>query len=478
MGIWGNKSLEVAILLDDLSETKKLSAIFRKTNVLPYFYDNLRDFWNATMEKAPDLSIVDVKKMSDGALTLRNHQRILNEEMPVAFFYCDETYPLLHSTFEIFTLGTIKKGDNYRGQLKTILRRFNKIRKLENENKKIKEEISLGIGTLAQKTNIKEANHYDDLLHSYCENIENLKGSEDFIHAIGALFAGRNEVVKFSAVELSQNMQRLVPVAFEADKYCKMDSLWIGKTMEQGIAPLAQSMAMQTMKDLLGDDIVVIQIKGIKQYADILISIKLSSKEYRQHFNWSFFEKYLSGTYQYFLNRNHQTILNTSFLNSYELVSLLDCYYSGGVKNNRIQEISLIDLNLSALKEKIRKLPKIRFYWNEFAADFISRFKQQFQFEYKTSISGVDHIAFVVDKKIEASFFAAIKLYVGRYNFTTFFTGETLPLDFTVNPTVRIIPISSEAYFQYLEHNVIFSDKISDDRFYQPQKKNISEVNL
>lgn len=69
--------VSVALLLSDLSEVKEISSVFKKLGVIPHFYEDLKTFWSGTLERLPALCIVDVKKMSEGDLILRDHPAVM-----------------------------------------------------------------------------------------------------------------------------------------------------------------------------------------------------------------------------------------------------------------------------------------------------------------------------------------------------------------------------------------------------------------
>ena len=70
------KQFEVALLMDDISEAKEVSDTLRDLGIYAHFYDNLDDYWVAASTESPDLTIVDIKKMSSGKILFKNHPKV------------------------------------------------------------------------------------------------------------------------------------------------------------------------------------------------------------------------------------------------------------------------------------------------------------------------------------------------------------------------------------------------------------------
>jgi two-component SAPR family response regulator len=97
--------INVAIVCFDLSVAKKLSQVFKQVGVHPYVCTSLSEFWEDSMKNKPDLTIIDVKMMSQGEILFKDHPLVVNQELSVAFYYEQDSAALLYSTFDILNLG-------------------------------------------------------------------------------------------------------------------------------------------------------------------------------------------------------------------------------------------------------------------------------------------------------------------------------------------------------------------------------------
>lgn len=270
--------VSVALLLSDLKEVKEISSVFKKLGVIPHFYEDLKTFWSGTLERLPALCIVDVKKMSEGELVLRDHPAVQAEEMPLLFYYTDKTEPLLVSTHHFYHLGVLKQSSNYEGPLKAILKRLNKVSALEQHYHMLK------MTTTAQKEQIERlemalreeerADNYQSMVKNVCLEFEKLRSEADFFKSIEKVFHGVDEIEEFAFLELSFNGQKLISPISHLQKFRNIPSLWLGQACTHGIELFAQNMATQVVVDIMGGDLVSLLIKGSEAKPDKIIFIK------------------------------------------------------------------------------------------------------------------------------------------------------------------------------------------------------------
>ena len=125
--------LTVALLIENMQEAKEISTILREFGVFAHFYQSLDEFWVAINTFTPDLSIIDVKCMSQGSVLLKDHPKVLNKTLSMTFYFTEKTKVLLSSTYSFLHEGYLKKELNLKGQLLSILQRRNEFVRLEQE---------------------------------------------------------------------------------------------------------------------------------------------------------------------------------------------------------------------------------------------------------------------------------------------------------------------------------------------------------
>ena len=117
---------EVALLMEDLQKAQQLTRIFRKIGIIPCIYQELQHFWDAMTESNLNLSVVDIRLAVQGNLAIHQHFVVKSKSLPLVFYYNEEHAPLLHSSYQLFHLGTICASLDLEGQVKAILERLNK----------------------------------------------------------------------------------------------------------------------------------------------------------------------------------------------------------------------------------------------------------------------------------------------------------------------------------------------------------------
>lgn len=452
----GDGKVSVALLLSDLSEVKEISSVFKKLGVIPHFYEDLRTFWNGTLERLPALCIVDVKKMSEGDLVLRDHPAVIAEEMPLLFYYTDKTEPLLVSTHHFYHLGVLKQSSNYEGPLKAILKRLNKVAALEQHYHMLK------VTTSAQKEQIERlevalreeerADNYQSMVKGVCLEFEKLRTESDFFKSLEKVFHSVDEIEEFAFLELSFNGQKLISPISHLQKFRNIPSLWLGQACTHGIELFAQNMATQVAVDIMGGDLVSLLIKGQEGKPDKMIFIKSKNEIFYNNFDWNLLEAYLNGFYATFKNKLATPIDNSrKFSSAFEAMSFLDQYLFGqtsteALSNKSIQDMRLVDLDLSSLMQVVLRKGTNRFFWNRFMTEFINKLEIQTRTDFRFFEFGVGNLGFLVKAQDLDVFFDQLKDFSNRFQYWKYFEDSEGVLAQLIQPKVTMSPMSAHAY--------------------------------
>lgn len=449
--------VSVALLLSDLNEVKEISSVFKKLGVIPHFYEDLKTFWSGTLERVPALCIVDVKKMSEGDLVLRDHPAVMAEEMPLLFYYTPKTEPLLVSTHQIYHLGTLKQSAHYEGPLKAILKRLNKVSALEQHYHMLK------VTTMAQKEQIERLEHalileektdnYQSMVKSVCMEFEKLRFETDFFKALEKVFQGVEEIDEFSFLELSFNGQKLLSPISHVQKFRNIPSLWLGQACLHGIELFAQNMATQVAIDIMGGDLVSLLIRGSEAKPDKLLFIKAKNETFFNNFDWNMLEAYLNGFYASFKNKLNSSVeTDKKFQTPFHAMSFLDQYLFGQMtagethSAKNLSDMRLVDLDLSSLLQIILKKGSNRFYWSKFGTEFINKLEIQSRIDFKFFEFGVMNIAFLVRAHDLDAFFDELKEFSSRYPYWKYFEDSEGVISQFIQPKVSMSPMSAHAY--------------------------------
>jgi hypothetical protein len=461
------EELSVALVMSNIKEAHTISQVFKKVGVVPHYYETLEEFWFSLFESVPTLALVDVTKMSEGDLLLKNHPMIKAESVPLAFYLPKNSDVLLTSTFDLFHLGLIEqRGDegSYQGQIKSLLKRLNKFHKIETERNLFKETGEKSerkiVKVIESHEKIKEKEFYNTLLKSMLARIELAKDSFDFEEALAKVFDQTHEVSAFSLLELSQSGHKLVSAEMDARKSKKIPSLWLGKACEDGIEFFAQNMAAQVGLELLGSDLVSLMIKGKAINPERIVIVKAKNEEILNGLDWESLEYALSGLYTHFAYVSSESNFKTSnMLTPWEFMSLLDAKTHGkrlsmndsSLEAHMNSDYALVNIDFSDLINTIREKSLERFFFNAFFKDFWERFESQYRYQVKVSPVSLNNIAVLVDKNIADEAFIALKNYSLRYPYWKYFEDVDIVLTKNMKPTLQMVNFSRESYLRHID---------------------------
>ncbi|MCO4792117.1 MAG: hypothetical protein KC493_00280 [Bacteriovoracaceae bacterium] len=469
-------NLSVALLLPEIEDVKEISDIFRSMGVIPHFYQDLKSFWQGVLAKIPSLAIVDVRNMSEGERLLRNHPFVKSNQLPLCFYYNEATVPLVFSTFEIPNYGLIKKETNLRGQLKSVLVRYNRdmaaIKRDENfklTQGKLERQVTSLLGATEK---FKEENYYHDYLKSIIDRFEAHRDVYDFYKVLEKSFDSIKEVREWALLELSQNGQRLVSPELENDKYKKIPSLWLGQACQSGIQQFAQNMANQIGLDMLGGEIMSLMIRGRHDLPDKVLLVRACDEEFLNNFDWESLELHISGIYCRLLLREQRSVKEreSQLVQPWELFSLMDNVNYDSKNVLAADEYTLIDLNFSGLVDFVRDKPSVRFYWQQFITEFFNGFDNQYKLSYRTNCMGVNNIGLVATAENAERVFRSMKAYVSRYPFWKYFEDVDIVLARDLAPKIQVVPFSSDAWMNHVEGKVLHGVRVKS-----PEPINVEE---
>ncbi len=468
---YAKKELSVALLMSDVVKARELSKVFRKTGVIPFVYQDLKQFWDDVYAQKPALSVVDVSMMSQGKLLFKDHPLVKSSQLKLSFFYSPENIPLLYSTFELDHLGTISSEVSLKGQVKNILKRFNYLSETEeNLNRLKKEESRLEghvTGLLRQLEGFKEREYFSKLTDSMIARFEAVQQSNTFDEIIDRVLSSFHEVKSFSMFELSKNGQKLISPELTSRKFKSLPPIWLGRTSNQGIESFAQTMAQQVAAEVMSGELMALSIRGEGENPDKLILLKLEEENLLNVIDWDRFELYLSGLYaRYLIGERELEYDVSSEVSPWLMMALLDRIYLDG-KAVAISEEStaqssefgeatssyaVISLDFSALINFIRSRQlKTRFYWNEFYREFFKRFELQYKSHFRMASFGVSKNLLLVEREHADKIFYQLKSFIGRYPLWRYFEDVDIVLATDLRPEVVMVPPTSLAILNYMQ---------------------------
>lgn len=447
--------LSVAILMDDLASAKEIAAALRQVNILAHHYESLDEFWVATNMQTPDLTIVDVTKMSQGSVQFRAHPKVVSKSLAYAFFSKDSTKILLQSTFGLNPIGYLHSDASLNAQvISLVTRRWNEIQ-LQKE----KEELEMRIQRLqarsqrliSERSQAEEFRAHFEFIRNLCAEIETDSVRQDFTHSLISKLEKWEAIDGYGLYELNQSGQKLISPELSKKKFHPFPSLWLGQVNEQGIESFAQDMAVQVANDLFELEPVMVRIHSGAANPDILLFVSFR-EERMVNFPWDVLESMLSSSYRKLRLYQQMPQYSSQFLPMWEALDDMDRMQKSGVE----ADTRIISLSLIPLTDVAKKRINNKFYWSSFFNDFFLQLSGRLQKSTKLSLFGPWHVMFFIPKENVEAETIMLQSFVKQFSYWKFFEDNSQILSEDMLPVLKLIPPSSSHYLRIFEKE--FSD--------------------
>jgi len=463
-----NQKLQVALLMDDIAEAKVISDTLRDMGIFAHYYSELDEYWVAANTQSPDLTIVDVKKMSQGTLLFKNHQKVMNNNLCYSFYYKEDTTLLLNSTYGLKHYGYIKKEINFAGQIQAVLDKRNNELKLIDQNIQLAERVdrlqkrSQRVITDAQLS-INFENQYQ-LLLDLVDRVGTIGAHDSFAKRISNVFSEWDACSNYGIYELNLNGQKLISPDMIKPKYKSFPDLWLSEACHSGMEDYAIEMAEEISLDAFAKHTRVLKINGADDKPDMIILG--SFFEDRLHdFQWNMLEERLSNIYRkQKLAMAKSSAQSSRDMSIWDSFSYLDDIQFHQAKSNH----KLVSLDFSSLLNMIKERHSNRFYWKSFYNDFSEELGMFLSGNYKQTNFGVQNILLFLDKNLIDVEFQKIKAFVADFQYYRYFEDSSILMSNEIIPNVKLIAPSSVNFMRQLHSDIVTSGSQSAPKRRKP----------
>jgi hypothetical protein len=437
------KDFQVAILIEDVAEAKEISDGLRDIGIFAHYYSDLDELWVSLNSYTPDLCIVDVKKMSQGTLLFKQHQKVKNNSLKYAFYYKDTTQMLLRSTYGLNHYGLIRGELDLNDQLKSVLRRRNEELRLVEQNDTLNKRVERLKLRGVRLTEQQEKNHFSlsqtEVLDGLTRQFGVVDTYDEFIARTIHTFSEWESCFDFGIYKLNGTNQKLVSPKARKLKYRNLPDLWLSAPCDNGINNYAIEMAYDVCYGLMDEELSALRIFGINDNPDILIIGKFDQTK-TQQFNWSGLETKLNSEYRRTLART-----NTEVEKKHHEDSLFDTFQAlDDVQFHKAEtkhRTAIVDF--SGLVSMIKQKHGNRFYWKAFAKEFTAELTDILSGDYRLSNYGVECFIVGIDKQYIETDFHKLKAFVGDFQFWRYFEDSSLIVSHDLSPELRFVAPSS-----------------------------------
>jgi hypothetical protein len=443
-------NISVALLMEDLAQAKAFSEVLREFGIFAHYHRDLDEFWVAANTQTPDLAIIDVKKMSQGTLLLKNHPKLIEAKLNLAFYFKAEDRYLANSTFQISNFGLIDSSMQLAGQVEAILHRLTKELDFKRRNMSLSERVQ----RLQTRSNriLSDLNENIQLqqrqqqIVKFSSAIEQRMIGSDFSAALVSTLSEWDVIEKFSFYELNQSGQKLVSADFVRSKFIEFPSLWLGKDLKNGIDSFAIEMAHQVANEMMSSNFICLQVKSKYNQPELLVYIAQNT-EITDAVDWKMMEILLSSTFRkYQLMRSQDTSVSR-FMNPYDALSIQDEIHF----QQRQADVKLININFAALMDVVRAKYSNRFFWKAFWREFMTQMDDVLTEDTYFSSYGADNLMIFSEREHFESNFMNLDKFIKDFSYWKFFEDSSLVLTSDVTPSLKLLPPSSLNYLRFID---------------------------
>ncbi|MBP9673788.1 MAG: hypothetical protein KBD63_01725 [Bacteriovoracaceae bacterium] len=449
-GSSSSSSPQVALLLSQMREAEKLTLDFRKLGVVPVVFEDLQKFGQAISRTRYDFAIVDVLKMRDGDLVLKNHPMIREEQIPLSFFYADQNKHLLTTTYDILNFGYIKSAVDYAHQLQVILKRVNKhlsmshsVRELKQKNKHLEQKNSQSLNSL-QIHRVQE--EHLEIVTKLNREIQESKRGESFLTSLIEVLGKWPASLQFAILEITHQGGKLFSPKKEFHspaKYTELSEIQLPEPCPEGMEFYVQTMGLQVAMETLGSSLVSLKVSGLKKNPDVMIYLRMQ-EEFPAHFPWQILEELLSASYLKSLSKKRSSLWiedkkTKKVLSAWDLLGLVQEQNTNLTKHPSF----LFELDFSFMTNLIRE-EKLTFEWTSFSWDFTVGLQQRIPVPFDFSLKSIDKAYLLVHHEHLNFFIQELKEFVQGFPYWRYFESATAVLTKPLAP--QIMPLPAETF--------------------------------
>lgn len=440
-----SNQFKIILLSNEERQQKRFKDIFEKVGVEAIFTHDLDQFWHTANVEECDLCLIDVRQMSSGNRTLKNHPRVVNNELPLAFFYANNSQALVYSTYDFNHHGLINSSMSLAGQLKSILLRVEKTQGVQNTIKSLEYDRLMAEKAkrkfVEENEHLKQKSFYHGMLETLSEQMKGLWKEVDFYHGVGQFLQSVNFVKRYSFFLLNHAGNKLISPTMDQDKYEKLPSIWMDQSCSNGIHMVGQNKANQIAIDLWGAQFV--QVHFFDAYDNpIAIALLEVEEEFVEKFNWIEFENRINGQFtRNLLSRKLSNVAIDNELNSFEFFEFIRKKNSNLNRDNKIlKEISFTEIFSKAFTKESQN--SLSFSWKNFYQEYFRPLMANLNFEYKVCYFSGEKVFFIIPEEETEKFDYEMKAYNKRFPFWRYFEAADKMVLSDLAPQFRSRPFS------------------------------------
>ncbi len=442
---------QVALLMSDIVEAKKVSDELREMGIFAHYYNALDEFWLSLNASTPDLCIVDVTLMSQGTLLFKSHPKVKNHELKYCFYYKESTTPLLNSTFGSNHYGLVRAEISLTEQLKSVFKRRNEELRLRDEKKDLETRLERLKIRGKRLSEVQAFDHHKSGQHNQLLELMRKFGSvtspNEFMNRLIYSFENWSACKSFGIYHLNRSGQKLISPKIKKNKYKMLPDVWLASDNDNGISNHASSMAHDVSYGLIEGELTEIKVHGNKENPDVLILADFDQEQVKE-FEWSLLELKLNSEYRSSLIEFYKRDTEEKFFETiFKTFERMDDIQFHKVES----EHKFVLVDFSKLTQFTSTQNSNRFHWNTFYNEFVAELASLLNSKLKVSSLSCDKFIISLDRKNIDTEVQKLKSYVADLELWRYFEDSTAFLSNDLDPLVKFINPSSVNTIRMIE---------------------------
>jgi len=449
--------LRVAILTNNLKVGQDISSSLRLYGVFAFFYQKLSDLWQLLSSEELDLVLIDIRQTEELGLFLKDHpifKDTLRRKCYVGVFYQEKYQSLFGVCKPLNPLSIINVEHALATPIKSLLQMVlgqrqleRKVNSCENRIRVLEEKLILSeMNSESLKNNLSKMIRVAEVVKKFQRRKMSDKNS--FMEMLSSFFDSWKFVHSFSLVTLNGANQKIYSPELMGHKHKQLPLMFLNEEQIHGITPILRQAILPKAYDLLGVNVVVLDVHGVRDYPEVLLFLQVGDeklKSVEDGYHWIMLENILSNLFKSSMISERESLRNKEQeISVGQALELID--ESAELKID--QGFRVLNINFTELVAFITARPMFLFHWKSFYFDFISGLKSKLVGEYKYSFLGPEHLLFFIPPIQFEVNFAGMKEYLQKFEYFNYFNDSTILIPGKMIPTVQLIAADSNHYLR------------------------------
>ena len=220
------------------------------------------------------------------------------------------------------------------------------------------------------------------------------------------------------------------------------------KKEKEGIHRLAKEALLTKAYEDMGVDVIVLEIKGVRDYAEMLLFIGVEDEKYNtieDGYHWILLEQILNNLFKGAMiteSRNDKT--QEKFIPVWSAFDLLD--HNANLSTDTGDR--LVNINFKEFNIFVTSKPMQPFQWKSFMTDFLTGIQDVLKNACKISTFGTEHVLIFLPQEGLELRYQILKDYVHKFEYWLYFDPQNILIPREVYPQTQLVAADSYHYLR------------------------------